>query len=117
MTQRVSNKAVPAGVRGWRLAPSLVPQPLWLLDAGAGLASFACQALVLNDGQLSVVPPLFVTELIFALLVMGFDEDGAGEAEQAVGGREHADYANRQSIQNLAYKTHRKALRVPQRCE
>lgn len=69
VTQRVASKAAPARARGWRLAPYLVTQPLWLLGGGAGLASFVCQALALNHGQLSVVQPLLVTELVFALLL------------------------------------------------
>jgi drug/metabolite transporter (DMT)-like permease len=52
-----------------RLVGHLVTDPLWLLGSVSILGSFVCQAIALNHGQLSVVQPLLVTELVFTLVL------------------------------------------------
>lgn len=68
LMQRVSSGAGPSG-SVLRLARYLLRQPLWLLGAGAAVASFVLQAAALRRGQLSVVQPVLVTELVFVLLL------------------------------------------------
>lgn len=50
-----------------RLILDLARQPRWLAGIGLAAVSFALQALALAYGELSVVQPLIVTELIFAI--------------------------------------------------
>jgi len=50
-----------------RLLLALVLRPIWLAGMGAGIASFGLQALALSFGPLTLVQPLIVTELVFAL--------------------------------------------------
>ncbi|HWX96926.1 MAG TPA: DMT family transporter [Solirubrobacteraceae bacterium] len=54
---------------GLRLVAYLIRSPLWLLGSAVGIAAFVFQAAALNNGQLSVVQALLVTELVFALLL------------------------------------------------
>ncbi|HEX3947563.1 MAG TPA: DMT family transporter [Acidimicrobiales bacterium] len=56
-------------LKGLQLALYLVKSPLWLLGWIGILAAFVFQALALHGGQLAVVQPLLVSELIFALLL------------------------------------------------
>ena len=53
--------------KGWRVALTLVRNPLWLAGWAALAGGFVFQALALHVGQVSVVQPLLVTELVFAL--------------------------------------------------
>jgi drug/metabolite transporter (DMT)-like permease len=69
LTQHSASTAAPKRAKGWRLAGYLVRQPLWLLGAVAAVGSFAFQALALHHGQLSVVQPILVTELVFVLVL------------------------------------------------
>jgi drug/metabolite transporter (DMT)-like permease len=50
-----------------RLVLALARRPLWLAGMGAGLASFGLQAVALAYGPLTLVQPLIVTELVFAV--------------------------------------------------
>jgi drug/metabolite transporter (DMT)-like permease len=47
----------------------LFRNPLWLFGWVALAAAFVFQAIALHNGQLSVVQPLLVTELVFALVL------------------------------------------------
>ena len=69
MTQHSASTSAPKREKGWRLVAYLVRQPLWLLGCVAAVGSFAFQALALHNGQLSVVQPILVTELIFVLVL------------------------------------------------
>ena len=69
MTQHLASVASPPGVTGIRLARYLVRQPLWLLGVVAGISSYILQAGALNNGPLSVVQPLLITELIFVMVL------------------------------------------------
>ena len=55
------------GSKGWRFVVSLLRNPLWLAGWGALAGGFVFQALALHAGQMSVVQPLLVTELVFTL--------------------------------------------------
>jgi hypothetical protein len=69
MTQHKASIGAPRRVKGWRLALYLPRQPLWLLGVAAAVGSFIFQALALHNGPMSVVQPLLVTELVFALVL------------------------------------------------
>jgi drug/metabolite transporter (DMT)-like permease len=69
MTQHSASTGAPKREKGWRLVTYLVRQPLWLLGAAAAVSSFVFQALALHNGQLSVVQPILITELVFVLVL------------------------------------------------
>lgn len=71
-TQHIASTADPRRSSGWRLVLYLFRSPLWLLGWLALAGSFLFQALALHDGLISVVQPLLVTELIFALMLRRF---------------------------------------------
>ena len=54
---------------GLRLVAYLIRSPLWLFGWAAALGAFVFQAAALNNGQLSIVQALLVTELVFGLLL------------------------------------------------
>ena len=54
---------------GLRLAAYLLSSPLWLFGLAVGIGGFVFQAAALNNGQLSIVQALLVTELVFGLLL------------------------------------------------
>jgi hypothetical protein len=69
VTQHVASIGSPGKVTGWRLVGYLFRNPLWLFGWIALAGAFIFQALALSAGQLSVVQPLLVTELVFALVL------------------------------------------------
>src|SRR3984885_15226771 len=69
MTQHSASAGAPKREKGWRLVVYLFRQPLWLLGWIAAAAAFAFQAVALHYGQLSVVQPILVTELVFVLVM------------------------------------------------
>jgi drug/metabolite transporter (DMT)-like permease len=71
-TQHIASTADPRRSSGWRLVLYLFRNPLWLLGWAALAGSFLFQALALHNGLISVVQPLLVTELIFALVLRRF---------------------------------------------
>jgi drug/metabolite transporter (DMT)-like permease len=72
MTQHAASVGASDTHRGWALVAFLIRQPLWLLGWAAAAGGFAFQAVALHNGQLSIVQPLLVTELVFALLLRRF---------------------------------------------
>jgi hypothetical protein len=72
MAQHAASIGVSDSHRGRKLVAHLMRHPLWLLGWVAAAAGFAFQALALHSGQLSIVQPLLVTELVFALLLRRF---------------------------------------------
>ncbi len=70
--QHIASTADPGRSSGWRLVLYLFRNPLWLLGWVALAGSFLFQALALHKGLVSVVQPLLVTELIFALVLRRF---------------------------------------------
>ena len=69
MTQHAASAGAPKREKGWRLVAYLFRQPSWLLGWVAAAGAFACQAVALHYGQLSVVQPILVTELVFVLVL------------------------------------------------
>jgi drug/metabolite transporter (DMT)-like permease len=72
MTQHIASTADPHRSSGWQLVRYLFHNPLWLFGWVALGAAFVFQALALHSGLVSVVQPLLVTELVFALLLRQF---------------------------------------------
>jgi hypothetical protein len=68
-TQHAASISSPKKTTGWRLVVYLFRNPLWLFGWIALAAAFIFQALALNAGQMSVVQPLLVVELVFALVL------------------------------------------------
>jgi drug/metabolite transporter (DMT)-like permease len=69
LTQHWASIRAPKREKGWRLVRYLLRQPVWLLGWIAALGGFVLQALALHNGQLSVVQPILVTELVFVLVL------------------------------------------------
>jgi hypothetical protein len=67
--QHVASIGDPEHSKGWNFVRYLLSNPLWLLGWVALAAAFVFQALALHNGAISVVQPLLVTELIFALVL------------------------------------------------
>jgi drug/metabolite transporter (DMT)-like permease len=82
ITQHSASIGAPKREKGLHLVRYLFRQPLWLLGWVAAVGGFVFQALALHNGQLSVVQPLLVTELVFVLLMrlMWFRQDIARAA-------------------------------------
>jgi drug/metabolite transporter (DMT)-like permease len=69
VTQHVASIGDPQRSKGWRFVRYLVANPLWLFGWVALAGAFVFQAIALHNGQMSVVQPLLVTELVFALVL------------------------------------------------
>ncbi len=69
ITQHMASIGDPGHSKGWRFVRYLLTNPLWLFGWIALAGSFVFQALALHNGQMSVVQPLLVTELVFALVL------------------------------------------------
>ncbi|HTW01769.1 MAG TPA: DMT family transporter [Streptosporangiaceae bacterium] len=69
ITQHAASISAPKRETGLRLVGYLFHQPLWLIGWIAAVGGFGFQALALHNGQLSVVQPLLVTELVFVLVL------------------------------------------------
>jgi drug/metabolite transporter (DMT)-like permease len=68
VTQHIASTA-PHRPRGWRFVLYLFRSPMWLFGWIFLAGSFVFQALALHKGELSVVQPLLVTELVFSLVL------------------------------------------------
>ena len=69
LTRHVASTADPDRPTGLRLAGYLLRNPRWLAGSAAQVGAFGFQAVALQLGQLSVVQPLLVTELVMALVL------------------------------------------------
>ena len=69
VTQHRASISDPGQRKGWQFVRYLASNPLWLFGWVALGGSFVFQALALHNGQMSVVQPLLVTELVFALVL------------------------------------------------
>jgi drug/metabolite transporter (DMT)-like permease len=69
VTQHIASTASKVELSGWRLIVFVVRRPLWLLGALAQVGAFVFQALALHNGEISVVQPLLVTELVLVLVL------------------------------------------------
>jgi hypothetical protein len=67
ITRHIASTADPDRPSGRRLVGYLLRNPQWLAGWGAQVGAFAFQAVALQLGQVSVVQPLLVTELVMAL--------------------------------------------------
>ncbi len=68
-TQHIASISDPKRSKGWRLVVYLFSSPLWLLGWVALAGAFVFQAVSLHRGEMSVVQPLLVTELVFVLVL------------------------------------------------
>lgn len=69
IVQHIASRAGKPELAGWRLILFLIRSPLWLLGAAAQVMAFVFQALALHNGEVSVVQPLLVTELVLVLVL------------------------------------------------
>jgi drug/metabolite transporter (DMT)-like permease len=69
VTQHIASISDPGHSKGWRFVRYLLSNPLWLFGWVALAGAFLFQAFALHNGQMSVVQPLLVTELVFALVL------------------------------------------------
>ncbi|MHB1711316.1 MAG: DMT family transporter [Acidimicrobiales bacterium] len=71
--QRLANVSAPPDVaKGWRKALYLVRQPSWLLGFAFLVGTFGFTAVALYFGEIAVVQPVLVVELIFMLMIRRF---------------------------------------------
>ncbi len=71
--QRVANVSAPKNLTSWRQhALYLLRRPLWLMGFACLILTFVFTAIALYFGQLAVVQPLYVAELIFTLALRRF---------------------------------------------
>jgi drug/metabolite transporter (DMT)-like permease len=68
-TRHVASVADPHRSAGWRLIIYLLCNPVWLLGWAAQAGAFVFQALALHNGEVSVVQPLLVIELVITLVL------------------------------------------------
>ncbi len=69
VAQHKASISAPKRSKGWRFVLYLFRNPLWLFGWVALAGAFVFQALALHNGAISVVQPLLVTELVFALVL------------------------------------------------
>ena len=69
---RLAGVAAPEGLSRWRMGWYLVRQPIWLVGQAFAVGVFVLSAVALYFGELAVVQPLLVVELIFALALREF---------------------------------------------
>lgn len=67
LQQRAASRRPPEESLSPRLILSLARDKTWLAGLGTGVVSYAFQAVALGFGALSLVQPIFVSELIFAV--------------------------------------------------
>ncbi|MGO9853806.1 MAG: DMT family transporter [Acidimicrobiales bacterium] len=67
--QHIASIGDPRNSKGWNFIRYLVSNPLWLFGWVALAGAFLFQAVALHNGAISVVQPLLVTELVFALVL------------------------------------------------
>jgi len=69
---RLAGVAAPKGQSRWRTGWYLVHQPVWLVGQAFAVGVFVLSGVALYFGELAVVQPLLVVELIFALALREF---------------------------------------------
>jgi hypothetical protein len=69
---RLAGVTAPEGLSRWRLGWYLVRQPVWLVGQAFAVGVFVLSGVALYFGELAVVQPLLVVELIFALALRRF---------------------------------------------
>jgi hypothetical protein len=69
---RLAGLGVPGSKSRWQTARYLVHQPVWLVGQAFAVGVFVLSAVALYFGELAVVQPLLVVELIFTLALREF---------------------------------------------
>lgn len=69
---RLAGLAAPEGQSRWQTGRYLVRQPVWLVGQAFAVGVFLLSGVALYFGELAVVQPLLVVELIFALALREF---------------------------------------------
>ena len=69
---RLAGLGVPEGTSRWQTARYLIRQPVWLVGQAFAVGVFVLSAVALYFGELAVVQPLLVVELIFTLALREF---------------------------------------------
>ena len=69
---RLAGVAAPEGQSRWQTGWYLVRQPVWLMGQAFAVGVFVLSGVALYFGELAVVQPLLVVELIFALALRKF---------------------------------------------
>ena len=69
IARHIASTANPDRPTGLRIVGYLLRNPGWLAGSAAQVGAFACQAVALHLGELSVVQPLLVVELVLALIL------------------------------------------------
>ncbi|MGO9198879.1 MAG: DMT family transporter [Acidimicrobiales bacterium] len=54
----------------WRLVAHVLRRPIWFLGLGAMIGAFLFQAAALDQGGLTIVQPILVTELLFLVVIL-----------------------------------------------
>ncbi|WNZ08082.1 DMT family transporter [Streptomyces sp. 11x1] len=67
LQQRSASTRPPEEALSWRLLSHLLRQPMWLSGIGLAIVAYGFQSLALAFGPLSLVQPLIVCELVFAI--------------------------------------------------
>ncbi|MFI2435849.1 DMT family transporter [Streptomyces sp. NPDC018693] len=67
LQQRAASRRPDSETLSWRLLRQLARQPLWLTGIGLAVLAYGFQSLALAFGPLSLVQPLIVSELVFAI--------------------------------------------------
>ncbi len=69
---RLAGVAAPQGQSRWRVGWYMIHQPVWLVGQAFAVGVFVLSGVALYFGELAVVQPLLVVELIFALALREF---------------------------------------------
>jgi hypothetical protein len=69
---RLAGVSAPEGQSRWQVGWYLVRQPVWLMGQAFAVGVFVLSGVALYFGELAVVQPLLVVELIFALALRKF---------------------------------------------
>jgi drug/metabolite transporter (DMT)-like permease len=69
---RLAGVGAPDGLSRWQVGWYLVRQPVWLMGQAFAVGVFVLSGVALYFGELAVVQPLLVVELIFALALRKF---------------------------------------------
>lgn len=69
--ERLGVQTAPAdSALSWKLMAHVLRRPIWFLGLGAMIGAFMFQAAALDEGGLTEVQPLLVTELLFLVIIL-----------------------------------------------
>jgi len=69
ITRHTASAIDAEGLSAWKVALKVFRTPVWLLGGLAQIGAFIFQAIALHFGEVSVVQPVLVTELVIALVL------------------------------------------------